>query len=207
MFRSFTRAANLDKGIRSTEFQTSKERMLILYFLLEKFPGLDADQIQAFGDAVLFVGVKQNTLALLNSFSKEEKGGWFSWGKGKTAVTSKEEEMWRIANDYAASVSDLDFLSFIQTIPTGDFLYVAAAECEETAYDYLTTQLNSLVTGICGKVFSIQEEELDRHVQREIKSEEDKELKLSRAEFVQKIEYLCRERSRSYVTYSSQEKQ
>jgi hypothetical protein len=57
------------------------------------------------------------------------------------------------------------------------------------------TQLNSLVAGICGKVFSIQEEELDRHVQREIKSEEEKELKLSRAEFVRQIQDLCRERS------------
>ena len=177
--------------------------MLISYFLLEKFPALDAEQIQKFGEAVLVVGIKQNTLALLNSFSKGETGGW---GKGKTAVTSKEEEMWRTANDYAASVSDLDFLSFIPTIPTDDFLYDAAGECEEIAYDWLTIQLNSLVTGICRKVFSIQEEELIRQVQREIKSEEEKELKLSRAEFVRKIEKLCRERSRSYVTYSSRER-
>jgi hypothetical protein len=39
MFRSFTRAANLDKGIRSIEFQTQKDRMHILHFLLDKLQG------------------------------------------------------------------------------------------------------------------------------------------------------------------------
>ncbi len=197
-FRGSIRAANLDKGIKSTDFQFKKERMLILYYLLENYEGLNASQTRSLGDAVLVGRDKQKTLGLLKSFAKGEKSGWFSvpWG-GKKPALSKEEAMWRAANNYAASISDSRFLSHVKRIPVSDFLHDAAVECEETAYDCLTTQLDSLVSGISQQILSTQKEECDRQVQRKVKSEEEKELKVSRAEFVQQIEDLCRERSRS----------
>ncbi|KAI9450273.1 hypothetical protein BJY52DRAFT_1357697 [Lactarius psammicola] len=203
-FRGSIRAANFDKGIKATDFQFKKERWLILYYLLENYEGLSASQTRSLGDAVLVGRDKQKTLGLLRSFAKGEKGGWFSvpvsvsipWGSKKPAL-SKEEAMWRAANNYATSISDSRFLSHVKRIPTSDFLHDAAIECEETAYDCLTTQLDSLVSGISQQILSTQREDCDRQVQREVKSEEEKELKVSRSEFVQQIEDLCRERSRS----------
>ncbi|KAH9171607.1 hypothetical protein EDB89DRAFT_1906886 [Lactarius sanguifluus] len=201
-FRGSIRAANLDKGIKSTDFQSKKERLLILYYLLENYGGLSADQTRALGDAVFVEWNKQKVLELLKSFAKEEQGGQFSafgsvpWGS-KKAVLSKEEAMWRSANNYATSISDSRFLSHVKKISASDYLHDAAVECEETAYDCLTTQLDSLVSGISQQILSTQNDECDRQVQREVKSEEEKELKVARAEFVQQIEDLCRERSRS----------
>ena len=204
MFRGSIRAANLDKGIKGTDFQFKKERILIFYYLLENYKGLNAKQTQSLGDAVLVSRDKQKTLGLLKSYSKEDKVGWFSVILGgKRAVLSKEEAMWRNAYNYASSISDVRFLSYVKTIPATHFLHNAAVECEGTAYHCLTTQLDSLVSGISQQILSIQKDECDTQIQREVKSEEEKELKVSRVEFVRKIEDLCRERSRSCVVYSS----
>lgn len=176
--------------------------MLILYYLLDNYKGLNAKQTRSLGDAVLVVRDKQKALGLLKSFTKEEKTGWFSvsWG-GKKTVLSKEEAMWRNAHNYATSITDSRFFSYLKAISDDSFLHDAAVECEETAYECLTTQLDSLVSGISQQILSIQKDGCDMQVQREVKSEEEKELKVSRAEFVQQIEDLCRERSRSYVTH------
>ncbi|KAI9443992.1 hypothetical protein H4582DRAFT_2095349 [Lactarius indigo] len=197
-FRGSIRAANLDKGIKSADFQLKKERLLILYYLLENYEGLSESQTRSLGDAVLVGRDNQKALGLLESFAKGEKAGWFSVPRGSNnSALSREEAMWRSANNYATTITDSRFLSHIKTISNSDFLHDAAVECEETAYDCLTTQLDSLVSEISQQILSTQKDECDRQVQREVKSEEEKELKVSRAEFVQQIEDLCRERSRS----------
>ncbi|KAI9455154.1 hypothetical protein BJY52DRAFT_1122135, partial [Lactarius psammicola] len=207
-FRVFIRAANFDKGIKATDFQFKKERWLILYYLLENYEGLNPDQTSSLGDAVLVGRDKQKTLGLLKSFSTGKNGGWYSvsaaWGNNKP-VLSREEAMWRAANNYAASISDSRFLSHLKRIPVSDFLHDAAVEREKTAYDCLTTQLDSLVSEISRQIVSMQKEVCDEQVPREMKSEEEWELKVSRAKFVQQIEDLSRpgEHIRSYATYSS----
>jgi hypothetical protein len=172
---------------------------------LENYKGLNAKQTRSLGDAVLLNRDKQKTLGLLKSFSKEDnKGGWFSvFTGGKSTLLSKEEAMWRKALNYASSISDVRFISYLKTIPATHFLHNAAVECEGTAYHCLTTQLDSLVSGISQQILSIQKDGCDTQIQREVKSEEEKELKVSRVEFVRKIEDLCRERSRSCVVYFS----
>jgi hypothetical protein len=199
VFRDSTRAANLEKGIEGTDFQLKKERMLILCYLIENFPGLDAKQKRGLGNAILVSMDKQKTLALLKTFVER---GPMTW-RGEVAVLSKEEAIWRSANNHATSISDSSFLTFVKTIPVGDFLHDVAAECEKTAYECLTTQLNSLVHGISQQILSIQKEECNRHVRREVNNEEEKELKVSRAVFVQNIENSCKRRPGSCVFYSS----
>ena len=195
------RAANLDKGIKGPDFLSKKERTLILYNLLDNLKGLKEEQIRSLADAILAKRDKQKALSLLKSFTKEDKR-WYSvsWGASR-AQLSKEEAMWRNALYYASTVTDSVFLSHLkskrQSIPVGDLAHDIAADCEKTAYECLTTQLDSLASGTSQQILSTQREELDRQVERELKSEADKELKASRAEFVRRIEDLCRERSRS----------
>jgi hypothetical protein len=203
VFRSSIRAAILDRGIKGTDFQLKKERMLILCYLIENFPGLDAEQTRALGDAVRVGMDKQKTLGLLKSFGERGQPGPSMTWRGEMAVISKEEAIWRSANNHAMSISDSSFLSFVKTIPVGNFSHDAADECEKAAYECLTTQLNSLVDGISQQILSIQKEECDMHVRREVKNEEEKELKVSRAIFVQNIENLCKRRPGSCAVYSS----
>lgn len=200
-YRGLIRAANLDKGIRGSDFQSKKERTLILYYLLDKQKGLKEEQVRSLADAILVKKDKQKALGLLKSFTKEEKRWLYvPWGSSKFQV-SKEEEMWRNALTYASKISDSVFLSNvkakIQSITVSDLAHDIAADCEKSAYECLATQLDSLASGISQQILSTQKEELDRQVQRELKSEEDNELKVSRAEFVRKVEDLCRERSSS----------
>ena len=203
-FRGSIRAAHFDKGIKGSDFQSKKERILILHYLCDNYKSLNAKQARSLRDAVLGGRDKQKALGLLKSFSKEENSSWISvLLKGKRSLLSNEEAMWRNALNYATSVSDLRFLQYLKAIPDTNFIRDAAVECERTAYECLTTQLVSLVSGISQQILSIQKDGCDMQVQREVKSEEEKELKVSRATFFQKIEDLCRERSRSCVFYFS----
>ena len=198
-FRGSIVAENLDKGIKGTDFQSKKERVLILYYLFENYKGLNANQTQSLGEAVLCHWDKQKTLELLKSFSKQAKKEWVSVIlAGKKTVISKEEAMWISAQSYASPISDLRFLTYLKNIPATDFLHEAAVECMETACDCLTTQLNSLVSVISQQILSIHQDECDTQIQREVKSEGEKEVKV-----VGNIEDLSRERSRSCVIYSS----
>ena len=194
------RAANLDKGIEGPDFQSKKERTLILYNLLDNLKGLKEEQVRSLADAILVKGDKQKVLGLLKGLTKEDRR-WHSvpWGSSRSLV-SKEEAMWRNAIKYASTITDSVFLSHLKTkqqsIVLGGLANDIAAECVKTAYDCLTAQLDSFVSGTSQQILSIQKEESDRQVQRKLKSEEDEELKASRAEFVRRTED-CRERSRS----------
>ncbi|KAI9431439.1 hypothetical protein BJY52DRAFT_1423126, partial [Lactarius psammicola] len=189
IFRRSILAANFDKGVKGKDFQYRKERMLILLYLFKNYQDLNAHQARSLCDAILFNWDRQKTLKLLKSFAKGEKSLLYSvFWKGREAVVSKEEAMWRDANNYATSISDARFLSYVKTFTDAHILHDAAVECEQAAYDCLTTQLDSLI------------EECDKQVQREVKNEEEKELKISRVEFVQQIGYLSKEHSRSRIT-------
>ena len=201
-FRGSISAAHFNKGIKGTGFQSKKELALILYSLLKNCKDLKENQIRSLTDAVLVSKDKQKVLGLLKSFAKEEKSSWFSvpWDlRSSKSQVSKEETMWIKARNYATTVSDSHFLSQARNFQIGDSQssHNIVVECEEAAYDYLKTQLDSLTSGISQQILSIQKDECDAQVQREVKSEEEKELKHSRTELVRQIEDLCRERSRS----------
>ena len=196
VFLDAIQAANLDNGIsgKGTVFHFRKERLLILLHLLKTYKDLNLRRTIYLRDAVLDNKDSQKALKLLKSFSKGEKAAWRSvlW-KGR------EEALWRDAIDYSTSLSDSRFLSYVKTFPIASFLHDAAAKCEEAAYDCLRAQLNSLVFGISQKILSIQREDRDKQVKCEVDNEEEKELKVSRSEFVRKVEDLSRARSKSCV--------
>ena len=218
-FRGNIRAANLGKGIKGTEFQFKKERILILCHLLENISGLDRGQIRTLADAVLIRRDTQTVLGLLKASKKEDKGstsgGYLNlnlsaakervkstFGISKVSKPTREEAMWRDATNFASSVSDSDFLSQLNTTPIDECLHVATVEAEEAAYVYLEKLIKSLVDGIGQQIFGIQKAECDKQIKREITSGEDKELGIVRSDFVHQVEDLTRERSRSYVHYS-----
>jgi hypothetical protein len=211
------RTANLDKGIKDAEFQFKKERILIVYYLLEKIKGLNKGEIRSLADAVL---TRRDTHAVrvlgrLKVPRKEDKsstsGGYINAAKGlvkstlglaKSSNLTTEEALWRDAMNFASSVPDTRFLSGLKITPVDECLRDAIVEAEEMAYTYLGKLIESLVDGIGPQVFSNQKAECDKQVQREVTSEEDKELEILRSEFSHQIENLSRERSRSYVHYS-----
>ena len=189
---------NIDNGIKGTDFYFKKERLLILVYLLKKYPNLTTQQTGSLHDAVLDNKDNQNALKLLKSFSKGEKTTWHKvlW-RGRDVVLTKEEAMWKNANDHASSLSYSSFLSYVKTFPEASHLHNAAVKSEEAAYTCLKTHLESQVTAISQKILSIQKEESNKQVRVEVENEEREELKASRIEFVRKVEDLCRERFRS----------
>ena len=218
-FRGNVRAANLGKGIRASEFQIKKERILILHNLLMNTNGLDRDQTQSLADAVLIRRDRRAILDLLKSFVNSDKSGassgivntareLFSSGSrrigsltGRGTKPTKEDALWRGANNFAGSVSDSDFLTQLKAANLDECLRDAAAEAEETAYTCLTTVVESLVSGIGQQILSTQKEECDKQIQREVGSAEERELGILRSDFVRQIEDSTRQRSKSYVLH------
>jgi hypothetical protein len=211
-FRDVIRATNLGKGIKAQEFRFKKERLLILYHLLTNINDLDKDQIQKLADAVLIHRDMRTTMELLKVAVKGDKsgasGGLLTAAKGfvssfrQSPKVSKEEELWKGANNFASLVSDNDFLGRLKTDTLDECLRDAAVEAEETAYVCLTTLVESLVAGYGQQILSMQKAECNKHIQREISSGEDRELGSLRAQFVGQIEDVSRQHSRSYVLYS-----
>ena len=200
MFRSALRAATLGEGIKGTDFQFGKGRFLILSYLLRHYNSLSARQTRFLADAILVGGDRQKTLRLLKSFAPGGKTVWYSSSEGLL----NDENILKKAHDYANSNSDSRFLSYVKTIPPSNFLHNAAVECEKSAYDFLTTQLDSLVSRVSEKILLIHREECAKQIQRD-KHEEATELEASRAQFVQKVADFCREHSRSYVACCSRD--
>ena len=215
-FRRIMRTANLDKGIKGTEFQVKKERILILYRLLENTKGLNRSQIRALADAVLIRRDKQAVLEILKHGKKEDKSSTgnsylnaakgivkTTLGIGRSSSLTREEALWREANNFASSITDSRFLSHrdldITPVDVDECLRDAVVEAEETAHTYFRKLIESLVGGIGQEFFTIQKAECDRQIIREITNEEDKELGILRSEFVHRVEGLSRERSQSYV--------
>jgi hypothetical protein len=189
--------ANMENGIKGPEFYSKKERLLILLHLLEKCPNLNRKQTVALRDAVLNSKDNDAAMKLLKSWEKG-KTRWIPvWWGGEKIVLPNEAAMWREANEYATSLSDSSFLTYLQTFPAADFFHDAAIDCKNAAYTCLNAQLNSLVSEISQTIFSIQEGDRKQQVTCEVKKDEEKELKASRIEFVRRIEELGRERSKS----------
>ena len=201
-FQDTVRAANLGKGIRAPEFQFKKERILILRYLLTNINGMDRDQIKSLADAVL---IHRDPRAVLDTLKSVVKGDEGSSGSRRispwvnVAKLTREETLWRGARNFASSVPDSDFLTQLKTGVLDECLREATAEAEETAYVYLTTVVESLVSGIGQQILSMQKGECDKQIQREVGSAEERELGILRSDFVHQIEDLTRQRSRSYV--------
>jgi hypothetical protein len=221
-FRDYIRSANFEKGFGGISFQTKKKRILILYHLLKDLSGLDRDQIRILADAVLNQRDTHTiiVLGLLKVSRKEDKGiiGYINTKisanqtasalknnlrlPGKGSYPTKEEALWRDANDSASSVSDSRFFSLLSTASVDECLHEPITVAKEAAYHFLLGLINSLVDRIGQQVFTIQKEKYDKRIRRQVTSEEDKELVTLRSEFVYQVQDLSREHSQSYVHYS-----
>jgi len=191
----------------------------MLHYLLMNTNGLNRDQTQSLADAVLIRRDRRAILDLLKSFVNAGKSGagsgivnsakeLFSSGSrrivewsGRGTKPTKEDALWRGANNLAASVSDSDFLMQLKTADLHECLRDATAEAEESAYTCLTTVVESLVSGIGQQILSTQKEECDKQIQREVGSAEERELGILRSDFVRQIEDSTRQRARSYVLH------
>jgi len=226
IFRGNIRSADLENGIKSTEFQIKKGRILVLYNLLGKLDGLDRSQIQTLANAVLDRRDSQTALGLLKDFGTRDNGDASGsiWKAAKERVTTtfkttlrfgdeggrgsrsskltKEEMMWRDANHAASLLSDSRFLSQLKDMATHECLRDATVEAEAAAYAYLPTVVETLVDGIGKQILVAQKQECDKQIDREIKSEGDREFGTLRSDFVRLIEDLYRERTSSYVPHS-----
>lgn len=222
-FRSDMRAADLGNGMKREEFQYKKERILILFYLLDSVNGLDRDQIHGLADAVLTQPDKQAALGLLKAPKKEDKlqgstshnGTYMNVAKdavkgrvkstlgiNKGSKLTREEALWRDANTFASSASDSQFLQQLSTTPVDEYLRDATADALETAHACLRELIESLVDGTGEKIFLIQEAEWVKQVEREITRKQDKKLETLRSDFVRQVEKVSRERSQSYVHHS-----
>jgi hypothetical protein len=194
------RDADIGSCLTAPEFQFKKKRVLFLRLLNSGSHGLSTDQTLHVVDAVLKQQDERSTLAVLETFAKDDKG-IISRIKGFFRSSSGEEGLWQSASKRASSISQTDsqFLSELSTIPVDHYLHEAAIDVEGTAYALLTMQVDALVSGIGWQILLTQKKECDKQVQREVDIEEAREVHTLWSRFVHQAKDVSALRSTSYV--------
>ncbi|KAH8986018.1 hypothetical protein EDB92DRAFT_1818469 [Lactarius akahatsu] len=193
------RDADIGSCLSVPEFHFKKERLLFLRILdsgSHGTMGLSTDQTRRVADAVLKQQDKRSTLAVLETFAKDDEG-IFSRIKGFFRSTSGEEGSWQSASKRASSVPDSQFLSDLKTIPVDNYLYEAAVDVEGTAYALLTKRVDTLVSRISQNILLAQRKECDKQVRREAEIEEAGQVQVLWSEFVRKVKDESAQRSTS----------
>ena len=162
--------------------------------------GLSPNLARSVADAVLGQKNERSALEALEAFGKDDKG-LFSWLPSLFKTSRGKEGLWESASRRALSVSDLQFLQDLDTLPADHYLHEAAVDVEETAYALFTKQIDSLVSGISRQILSTQKKECDKQVQREVDSEEAGEVHSLWSKFVHQVKDVSAQRSTSYVPY------
>jgi hypothetical protein len=67
-----------------------------------------------------------------------------------------KEELWESASRHTLSISDLQLLSDLETLPVDHYLHGAAIDVEEIAYTFIAKQVDSVVSGISRQILSTQ---------------------------------------------------
>jgi hypothetical protein len=197
------RGADLGSCLKASDFQFKKKRIMFLHLLNQDSQdgkGLSADLTRSVADAVLGQQDERSALAALETFGKDDQG-IFSWLPSLFWTSRGKEGLWEGASRRAFSVSDSQFLSELKTIPADNYLREAADDVEGTAYALLTKQVDTLVSGISRQILLTQKKECDKQVQRQVDTEEAREVHTLWSKFVHQVKDVSALRSTSYVSY------
>lgn len=194
------RGADLEKA---SEFQFKKKRMIFLQ-LLDNGPhatkGLTADLARSVREAALGQTDEKGILAILEKFSKEDKGVRIRIPSFLKS-SSGEEGLWESAKNRASSISNSQFLLELKTIPDDQYLHDVAIDVEKTAYDILTKHVDNSVSSICRQILLTQKQESDKQVQKEAESKEAQQVQAQWSKFVRQVKRISTQRFGSYVPY------
>ncbi|KAH9017733.1 hypothetical protein EDB84DRAFT_1422808 [Lactarius hengduanensis] len=190
MFLGNIREADFGECLKGSEFQFKKKRMMFFRLLdsdLQNAKSLSADLTRSVADAVLSQQDENSTLAILDTFEKDDEG-YLSRLRGLFRF-SREEGLWENAKTHASSVSDSQFLSELQTIPVDDYLHDAAVDVEDTAYALFTERIEALVSRIDQEILA-QKLECHEQSQREVDIEEARAVHILWSKFLQQVKDL-----------------
>ncbi|KAI9455142.1 hypothetical protein BJY52DRAFT_1122187 [Lactarius psammicola] len=206
MFWGNIREADFGECLKASEFQFKKKRMMFFRLLssdMEDAKSLSTDLTRSVAGAVLSQDDERSILEVLETFGKDGRGilsrlrSLFRFSRG-------EEGLWESASRRALSVSDSQFLSELKTIPVDDYLHEAAVDVEETAYTFLTKQVDNLVSSISQQILCTQKRERYRQVQRDVDTEKARAVHILWSEFTHRVKDATTQRSASYVSYGVQ---
>ena len=199
------RGADFGSCLKASEFQFKKKRIMFLHLLnqdSQDAKGLSAnsDLTRSVANAVLGQQDEKSALAALETFGQDDQG-IFSWLPSLFRTSRGKEGLWESASRRALSVSDSQFLSELKTIPADHYLHEATNDVEGTAYALLTKQVDTLVSRVSRQILSTQIKECDKQVQREVDTEEAREVHTLWSSFVRQVKDVSALRSTSYVSY------
>ena len=190
---------------KASEFQFKKKRIMFIRLLnsdSRDAKSLIVEFTQAVADAVLSQPDEKSTSTIIETFGKGDKGN-LSLLQNLFRFSGGEDGLWESASRHASSVSDSRFLSELKTIPAGDYQQEAAIDVEDTAYSFLTEQVDTLVPGISMQILLTQKKECDKQVQREVDAGEARAVQILWSEFVHQIKDASTQRSTSYVPHGA----
>ena len=191
IYKRFVDAASFD-NVKGHEFKLLKERLIAVRHLLEKHPeggpGKRAELIQA----VLSEDNLQRAQQIFPKSDKNNQSGKSSslWstvtGFFSGSKETDEESLRTEVKKLTSSVSDSRFLLQLKDVDDKD-LESAIQVVVDLACSQLSSSIDAAVKKMTHAVLRMQEDECKRHMQREMETEERKELDGQLAYFIHSI--------------------
>ena len=190
--------AKLD-NIKSREFKSNKERLVMIYFLLNQRKDLDQTKRQELIQSILVKYDMQSARNILAGPSKDD----FKQTKSNTLwlpiivlrdMLFNEDvsppNLFQEARDIAAHMSDPDFLMDLKkSLSLDDETFkTTVANTEAMAQSYFEVTISNLLNKLLPRARHIQQEECIKQVQRELSSQAKKDIEGFRMEFIREIE-------------------
>lgn len=201
--------AKLD-NIKSREFKSNKERLVMIYFLLNQRKDLDQTKRQELIQSILVKYDMQSARNILAGPSKDD----FKQTKSNTLwlpiivlrdMLFNEDvsppNLFQEARDIAAHMSDPDFLMDLKkSLSLDDETFkTTVANTEAMAQSYFEVTISNLLNKLLPRARHIQQEECIKQVQRELSSQAKKDIEGFRMEFIREIEEGSESESKSWV--------
>jgi hypothetical protein len=197
LFQKTTRNATLD-SITSRDFKSNKERLIMIYVLLDQRQDLDPHQRTELIQFVLkedWQGLRDVLGDPSNENSKQVKSrtNWWPgpiiWNIFPDDSLSQAQRLIQEARSVATHTSDPDFLLRLKDISVdNDTLKAAIANTEHIAQQHFDNTISRLLKKLVHGAVHIQEEDCTKQIQREAYSQVEADADCFRTQFIREIE-------------------
>jgi hypothetical protein len=180
-------------SIKTADFKSLKERILLVQHLLGKNRDLDPEKRAELVKVLLSEGDLHEAQKMIPNSDKEKESGLIAKGLRvlqffslQSDKDSEEEVLKKEMKKIAKAVSDSQFLLGLKSIETED-MQPAIQEAETLAHTSLSSLIDATVKKMTHAVLHMQQDSCKTEIQKEIRTEEARALKDVLIDFIRDL--------------------
>jgi hypothetical protein len=199
-------------SIKTADFKSLKERILLVQHLLGKNRDLDPEKRAELVKVLLSEGDLHEAQKMIPNSDKEKESGLIAKGLRvlqffslQSDKDSEEEVLKKEMKKIAKAVSDSQFLLGLKSIETED-MQPAIQEAETLAHTSLSSLIDATVKKMTHAVLHMQQDSCKTEIQKEIRTEEARALKDVLIDFIRDLNTKSAGRTNSVLRLDSIER-